>query len=1105
MSAAAFVLLASATAFGQLGLPAPEVKDANGKPLLQRMIEERGLPFFDIRLDADGVPVPRLRAAIDKAQAGTGAARAAVLAKLKARVVDLTVDFSPFTGTPNSIRSTAQFLTGPSKAPPHPIAADFIAANQELFEIDAGELAKASMTRDFGTDHNGAHHMTFQQQIRGVDLFGCMVVANTTRNGELINIASSMLPRPAGDFVTPPANVSDLDAIRIAATNVGIDITSNPVPEADPSGATRKRAWKSSMEFRAGEAVVTELTYFPVDRETIHPAWSVLIPQKGIGHTYEMIVDATDGTVLYRHNRLVFATTQPITMRVYTSDSPAPGSPAQASPNGFQAPFVPRTLVTITPAQMSPYSPNGWIDDGNTETVGNNVDAHLDLDGTPNSPDLPRPNGGAARIFDFPLDTTQAPSTYRDASVTQLFYLGNLYHDRLYAMGFNEVAKNFQSTNFGLGGAGNDAVQADCQDGGGINNANFGTGGADGTTARCQMYVFTGPTPDRDGSLDADIVYHEFTHGTSIRLHGGLSGTQPQGMGEGWSDFFGICLLAEASDDPDHRNFSTGPYATYQLSGLVDNYYFGIRRYPYSTSFSVNPLTFAHIRTAYALTTPPRSPVIGNSATEVHNVGEVWCNALLECRAALWNTYGFAGNQRMMQLVLDGMKLTAAAPTINPTFLQSRDAIIQADLVNYAGVDQAALWERFAKRGMGFSASTSVSSSTTDVVEAFDIPQRVTFTYPSGQPPTTQAPGVSPTFSITTMPFNLTITPNSGVLHYSVNGGPFLTSPMADGPAANQYVATIPAQSCFSTIRYYVSVDTSAGSRFDPASTTSPTTPPTTFYSSWVISGMNPVFTDDFEIDRGWTTAMTRTTGTTGTLTGLWTRVNPVGTANGSILGQPEDDHTSGAGTNCFVTEQGAVDELYSLHDVDNGTTTLTSPAFSVVGLGETIVSYWRWFANNVGNAASPSNVFLVQISSDNGTNWTTVETIGPSGAGTTGGWIYHEFLLSSFPSLAHTATMKVRFVAADIGGAVVEAAVDDFSVREVVCNTACVADVDDGSATGTPDGGVGVEDLLYYLAIYDSGVIAADVDDGSGTGTHDGGVGIEDLLYFLSRYDQGC
>lgn len=68
-----------------------------------------------------------------------------------------------------------------------------------------------------------------------------------------------------------------------------------------------------------------------------------------------------------------------------------------------------------------------------------------------------------------------------------------------------------------------------------------------------------------------------------------------------------------------------------------------------------------------------------------------------------------------------------------------------------------------------------------------------------------------------------------------------------------------------------------------------------------------------------------------------------------------------------------------------------------------------------------------------------------------------------------------------------------------------CIADVDDGTGTGTPDGGVGIEDLLYYLGLYDAGSVFADVDDGTGTGTPDGGVGIEDLLFYLERYDAGC
>ena len=42
-------------------------------------------------------------------------------------------------------------------------------------------------------------------------------------------------------------------------------------------------------------------------------------------------------------------------------------------------------------------------------------------------------------------------------------------------------------------------------------------------------------------------------------------------------------------------------------------------------------------------------------------------------------------------------------------------------------------------------------------------------------------------------------------------------------------------------------------------------------------------------------------------------------------------------------------------------------------------------------------------------------------------------------------------------------------------------------------------------IAVYDAGTARADVDDGSGTGVPDGGVGIEDLLYYLGRYDAGC
>jgi hypothetical protein len=81
----------------------------------------------------------------------------------------------------------------------------------------------------------------------------------------------------------------------------------------------------------------------------------------------------------------------------------------------------------------------------------------------------------------------------------------------------------------------------------------------------------------------------------------------------------------------------------------------------------------------------------------------------------------------------------------------------------------------------------------------------------------------------------------------------------------------------------------------------------------------------------------------------------------------------------------------------------------------------------------------------------------------------------------------------------------DSDGVCSTSCHGDCVADFDDGSGTGTPDGGVTIDDLLYYLVLFEDGVLCADVDDGSGTGTTDGGVTIDDLLYYLVRFESGC
>lgn len=196
--------------------------------------------------------------------------------------------------------------------------------------------------------------------------------------------------------------------------------------------------------------------------------------------------------------------------------------------------------------------------------------------------------------------------------------------------------------------------------------------------------------------------------------------------------------------------------------------------------------------------------------------------------------------------------------------------------------------------------------------------------------------------------------------------------------------------------------------------------------------------------------------------TGNWVRVDPRGTA-----AQPEDDHTAGGGnTDCWVTGQGSVGGSDGENDVDGGTTTLLSPVFDLSGTEGTTVSYWRWYSNDVG-AAPNADVFQVDLSNDGGSNWSSVEVVGPSGPGTSGGWNEVEFDVAAVLSL--TDQMRLRFRASDLGdGSIVEAAIDDVTIGYLTdgdcpaptnyCTTSpnsagAGATISTGGSTGVADG----------------------------------------------------
>lgn len=75
----------------------------------------------------------------------------------------------------------------------------------------------------------------------------------------------------------------------------------------------------------------------------------------------------------------------------------------------------------------------------------------------------------------------------------------------------------------------------------------------------------------------------------------------------------------------------------------------------------------------------------------------------------------------------------------------------------------------------------------------------------------------------------------------------------------------------------------------------------------------------------------------------------------------------------------------------------------------------------------------------------------------------------------------------------------------QILLSNICEADIDNGSASGSPDGAVTIDDLLYFLGAFEAGDVAADLDNGSGTGIPDNAVTIDDLLWFLARFEAGC
>jgi len=720
------------------------------------------------------------------------------LTRLRAFSRGAQVKSSPLTGAVEILRSTTGALSGPASGRNGAdIVRGFISANSDLYDLSSKDIATLKFTGESISGGSGMRMVRVEQTVNGLPVFQSETRFILDAQGRVLRSTGLLIPNAAAGPVQFAGLMSAQTALSIAMNSVAIqtDTTQASLASANIDGTEVEIA--STNPNIAGN-VTSKLVYFPLAPGILVPAWSQVTFTNGSGDWYTL-VDASSGKLLWRKDIRANASTHDARFRVYVqadgttpADSPAPLSPSNAIVgSNTQPPGIAPTIVSMFTAMSAVASPNGWIDDcpgggctaAQTQTIGNNVHAYLDRvggagAGGANQPDtaassvidgegkpmgnpdsngrnrdflgttprdfqtnfLPPPQGGNPESGQTPTGNgnngTLAVDQFRRGVLTQLFYVSNWFHDKTFLLGFDEAAGNFQNTNFSGMGLGNDRVLAEAQDSSSTDNSNFSTP-PDGQSGRAQMFRFIGPTVDRDGSLDTEVLIHELTHGMTNRLIGNAAGLvwdPGVGLGEGWSDFYSMSLLNNTNADDPNGMYAFGAYTGYKIFGITtftDNYVYGGRRFPYSTNNSVNPLTWADAddytnNLSGGIAADPIGVNIAG-AGEVHNVGEIWALTLWEVRSRIIAVNGGSvptGNQIMLQLVTDALKLTPN----NPSYIDARDALIDADCATNSCANEQSIWNGFADRGLGYGARVSTAygfapvASHQGITESFTSP-----------------------------------------------------------------------------------------------------------------------------------------------------------------------------------------------------------------------------------------------------------------------------------------------------------------------------------------------------------------------------------------------
>ena len=358
-------------------------------------------------------------------------------------------------------------------------ALGYVKGQHKALGLKASDLGDMVVSDKYVSRHTGATHVYLVQRHKGIEVFNAILNVTVAADGSVASVGNRFVPNLNAAVNSAVPGRSAAQAVTNAGRHVGLTVKGLAVKESK-GGAAREVLFNEGGV--AAEPIGAKLVYEPLDSGKVRLAWQVELNERDGSNWWNMRVDAATGAVIGQADYV----DQEGSYNVFAL-------PKENPDDG------PRTLV-VDPA-VSPASPFDWHDTNGlpggefTITRGNNAWAYTDRDAN-NKPDQNgSPEGGAGLLFDFALNLAQPPINYRDAAVTNLFYWNNIVHDVLYNYGFDEAAGNFQANNYGKGGKGTDAVDAEAQDGSGLNNANFGTP-PDGKNPRMQMFEWTYPFPN---------------------------------------------------------------------------------------------------------------------------------------------------------------------------------------------------------------------------------------------------------------------------------------------------------------------------------------------------------------------------------------------------------------------------------------------------------------------------------------------------------------------------------------------------------------------------------------------------------------------------------